>query len=95
MTQPVSIRLEDANRENIDRFAKLTKRSRSFIVNEALEAYLVDRMAYVEDLNAAVASIDTEPSYSAEQVHTWMRAWGTEDEASARKAMTPIHPQRL
>ena len=95
MTQPVSIRLEDKNRENIDRFAKMTKRSRSFIVNEALEVYLVDRMAYVEELNAAIASIDTEPSYSNDQVHTWMRAWGTEDEASARNALTPIHPQRL
>lgn len=67
--QSVSIRLADKNRENIDRFAKLTKRSRSFIINEALDTYLTDRMNYIEDLDAALASIETKPSYNSDLVH--------------------------
>jgi len=55
MIQPVSVRLEDHNRTNVDRFAKMTKRSRSFIINEAVEAYLQDQIQHLEDLNEAVA----------------------------------------
>lgn len=36
MTQPISVRLDDQNKENVDRLAKMTKRSRSFIINEAV-----------------------------------------------------------
>ena len=55
MAQPVSVRLEDDNKKNVDRFAKMTKRSRSFVINEAIAAYLEDRIQYLDELNEAVA----------------------------------------
>ncbi len=36
----VSLRLPDATKARLDRAAKLTRRSRSFLMKEALEAYL-------------------------------------------------------
>ena len=36
----VSIRLPDATKSQLDRAAKLTRRSRSFLMKEALDAYL-------------------------------------------------------
>ncbi len=85
-TTPTTVRLKEQNREDIDRFSKLTKRSRSFIVNEAVELYMKNRIHYLEELNEAVASIDTEPTYPAEEVFTWMKTWGTDDEKSLEKS---------
>ena len=36
--------------------------------------------AYLQELNEAVASIDTHPTIPAEEVFAWMRTWGTESE---------------
>jgi predicted transcriptional regulator len=75
-----SVRLPDATRKNVDKLATLTKRSRSFIINEAVEAYVNDRIAYIADLDAAVHSAETGPSHSGEQIFKWMRSWGQSDE---------------
>lgn len=83
MAQPVSVRLEDQNRDNVDRFAKMTKRSRSFIINEAVEAYLKDRIQYLVELDEAVADAQSGYGHSRDQIHTWMKSWGTENELSA------------
>ena len=56
------------------------------IINEAVEQYLKDRIAYLEDLDRAVASIDTHPTYTADEVFGWMSTWGTEDEKPLEKA---------
>lgn len=83
MAQPVSVRLEDQNRENVDRFAKMTKRSRSFIINEAVEAYLKDRIQYLVELDEAVADAHSGYGHSSDQIHTWMKSWGSENELPA------------
>jgi predicted transcriptional regulator len=75
-----TVRFSEKTLVEMDRFAKLTKRSRSFIINEAVESYLEDRIAYLADLDEAVASIDTQPIYSAETVFGWTKTWGTADE---------------
>ena len=83
MNQPVSIRLNDRNKANVDRFAKMTRRSRSFVINEALEAYLKDRIRYLDQLNEAVADAQSGYGHSSEQVHAWMKSWGTKNESPA------------
>ena len=83
MNQPVSIRLNDRNKANVDRFAKMTRRSRSFVINEALEAYLKDRIRYLDELNEAVADAQSGYGHSSEQVHAWMKSWGTKNESPA------------
>ena len=85
-TTPTTVRLKEQNREDIDRFSKLTKRSRSFIVNEAVELYMKNRIHYLEELNEAVASIDTKPTYLAEEVFTWMNTWGSANEKSLEES---------
>lgn len=77
---PTTVRLKEQNRKDIDRFAKLTKRSRSFIINEAVELYMKNRIHYLEELNAAVDSIDSEPTYPAKEVFAWMNTWGSDEE---------------
>jgi predicted transcriptional regulator len=79
-TETFSIRLPDATRKNIDKLAALSKRSRSYIINEAVEAFVNDRMAYLNDLDTAVRSAETGPGHSSEQIFGWMRTWGKPDE---------------
>jgi predicted transcriptional regulator len=81
-----TVRFSEKTLVDMDRFAKLTKRSRSFIINEAVESYLEDRIAYLADLDAAVTSIDTQPTYSAETVFGWAKTWGTADEKPLAEA---------
>jgi len=80
MTQPVSIQLEDQNPAYIDLFAKMTKRSRSVAINEAVSAYLKDHIQYLDQLNDAVAEAESGYGHSSEQMHAWMKSWGTENE---------------
>ncbi|MBL4745898.1 MAG: hypothetical protein JKY08_05985 [Flavobacteriaceae bacterium] len=80
MSTATTVRFNDETKENIERFAKLTKRSRSFIINAAVEEYIEHNLAYMEELDKAVESIKTEPTYAAQDVHEWMNSWGTEQE---------------
>ncbi len=88
-----TVRFSEKTLVDMDRFAKLTKRSRSFIINEAVESYLEDRIAYLADLDAAVASIEAQPTFSAESVFGWMKTWGTKDETSLAKAGLAASPK--
>ena len=80
VTKPTSVRLPDDVRSQADKLARLTDRSRSYVVAEAVRHYTGERLAYLQELNEAVASIDTEPTYAADDVLAWMHTWGTEDE---------------
>lgn len=89
---PVSVRFNETTKASIDRFAKLTRRSRSFIINEGMEAYMRERLAYIEEINAAIATIDTEPSYDAESVFAWMKTWGTPASVPASEFIKNYQP---
>jgi len=87
IAQPVSVRLENKNRKNIDHFSKITKRSRSFIINAALEDYLKDRIKYLGELDDAVSQAENGEIHTSDEIHTWMKSWGTKNELpSPRKA---------
>mgnify|MGYP000002876265 CR=1 FL=1 len=83
MGNPISIRLADDNQEMVDRFAQMTKRSRSFVINEAVEQYMRDRIQHLEELTDAVADAKSGYGHSSNQIHTWMRSWGSDDEQSS------------
>jgi predicted transcriptional regulator len=75
-----SIRLSSEVKQQVDQLARLTKRSRSFIVKEAVECYIRDRAAYLRDLDAATASAESGVGHSGEQIFAWMKSWGTVNE---------------
>jgi len=72
-------------KNDVDSYASMTKRSRSFIVKEAIAAYMGERVAYLSELYEAVASIDTHPTYDFNKVTNWTKTWGTKDEKSLSK----------
>ena len=41
---------------------------------------MTDTSTYLQDINEAIDSIETQPTYPAEDVHVWMKSWGSENE---------------
>lgn len=75
-----SVRLPDELRQEVDELAKATKRSRSFIVKEAVETYMADQRAYLAAIDEALAEADKGVFISGEAVERWLMSWGTENE---------------
>ena len=75
-----SVRLPDDVKHQLDTVARLSKRSRSFIVNEAVASYLRDRADYIRELDEAVKSIESGVGHSSDQIFAWLNSWGTENE---------------
>jgi len=90
-TPPMTVRFSEETRNNLAQFAELTNRSRSYVINQAVEAFLATRMVYLQELDAAVESVETHPTYAADDVFDWMHTWGTEDEKpfDQTKAIAP------
>jgi predicted transcriptional regulator len=85
-----SVRLPDAVKTQVDELARLTKRSRSFIVQEAISTYVQDRADYMRELDEAVKSAESGNGHSGEQIFGWMRSWGTANELASPEP--DIHP---
>lgn len=74
-----SVRLPDDLRQEVDEFAKATKRSRSFVVKEAVAAYMDDRKAYLQAIEEAVKEADEGVFISGDAVDRWLASWGTDN----------------
>jgi predicted transcriptional regulator len=75
-----SVRLPDEVKSQLDELAALTKRSRSYLVQEAVASYVKDRAAYLQDIDQAMASAESGVGHSGEQIFEWMESWGTDSE---------------
>lgn len=79
-TPATTIRLSEETRSQVDKFAKLTRRSRSFVIQEAVETYIHDRLQYLEELASAVDDAKSGYGHSQKQVNAWLDSWGTDSE---------------
>ena len=68
----LSVRLNAEVREQVDELARITRRSRSFIINEAVETYVRDQGEFVREVQAAVKSAQSGIGHSKEQVFSWL-----------------------
>lgn len=75
-----SVRLPDDLRQEVDQFAKVTRRSRAFVVKEAVAAYMADQRAYLEAIEEGEREADEGVFVSGEAVIRWLQSWGTENE---------------
>lgn len=75
-----SVRLPDEVKTQLDELAIMTKRSRSYLVQEAVLAYVKDRAAYLQEIDQAVASAQSGIGHSGEKIFSWMESWGTQSE---------------
>lgn len=77
--ETLSIRLPDDVKSHVDEIARIRKRSRSFIIKEAIELYVRERAEYARELDEAVKSAQSGAGHSSQQVYGWMDAWAAGD----------------
>ena len=71
-----TVRVESAVKKRLDRLAKSTGRSRSFLAAEALGDYLDVNEWQVAGVRKAMASLDRGEGVPHEQVKAWVKSWG-------------------
>lgn len=78
-----SVRLPDDLRREVDQLAKVTKRSRAYVVKEAVTAYMEEQRAYLAAIDEALGEAESGAFVSGEKVSEWLSSWGKPDEKPA------------
>ena len=77
----VSVRLRKETLEGLDRLAKETRRSKSFLIAEAVQTLIEENAWQVEETRKAVEKADAGgPFVKHEDITAWLRSWGGEGE---------------
>jgi RHH-type transcriptional regulator, rel operon repressor / antitoxin RelB len=82
----ITIRVDKATKDRLEKVARHTKRSKSFLAAEAIEEFLSVQEWQERRIRDARASADRGEVISHEDVLQWVRSWETEDERPMPKA---------
>jgi RHH-type transcriptional regulator, rel operon repressor / antitoxin RelB len=75
-----TVRVDPAVKKRLERLAKSTGRSRSFLAAEALSEYLDLNEWQVEGIKKAILSLDRGEGVAHEDVRQWVKSWGRKRE---------------
>jgi len=78
MADTFSVRLPDDLRAEVDRLAESQKRSRAFIIKEAVEAYVADQQAYDDAIKEGLTEADKGTFISADKAFAWLDQLGVD-----------------
>jgi RHH-type rel operon transcriptional repressor/antitoxin RelB len=79
-TDTFSVRVNRSTKSRLEKLAKSTGRSRSFLAAEAIAAYLDTNEWQISGITAALSSLDRGKGIVHERVNQWVRSWGTAKE---------------
>jgi RHH-type transcriptional regulator, rel operon repressor / antitoxin RelB len=80
-----TVRVDAAAKKRLERLAKSTGRSRSFLAAEAINDYLDVNEWQVAGIKQAIASLDRGEGVSHERVKDWITSWGSRGEQTIPK----------
>ena len=75
-----TVRVDVAVKKRLQKLAKDTGRSRSFLAAEAIENYVDTNEWQVAGIKQAIASLDQGYAVPHEQVKKWVFSWGRKNE---------------
>jgi RHH-type rel operon transcriptional repressor/antitoxin RelB len=81
----VSVRIDPAIKKRLEKLAKSTGRSRSFLAAEAINEYLDLNEWQVAGIAKAVVSLHRGEGVPHERVKEWVSSWGSKKERAAPK----------
>ncbi len=81
-TVPVSGRIDKAISERLDALAKSTARSRSFLISEAVKAYVEDQAWQIEAIKEGIKAADQGKFASDERVLKTFAKYGVSNDES-------------
>lgn len=79
----VSVRINGAAKKRLEKLAKSTGRSRSFLAAEAINEYLDLNEWQVAGIKNAMTSLDRGEGILHERVKEWVNSWGSRKERPA------------
>jgi predicted transcriptional regulator len=72
----ITVRIDGSAKKRLEKLAKSTGRSRSFLAAEAINDYLNVNEWQVAGIKQAIASLDADGGIPHEEVEKWVRSWG-------------------
>jgi RHH-type rel operon transcriptional repressor/antitoxin RelB len=80
-----TVRVETGVKKRLERLAKSTGRSRSFLAAEAINEYLELNEWQVSGIKRAIASLDRGEGIPHDMVKDWIESWGGANEKPVPK----------
>lgn len=83
-----SFRMDDDLSPQLDEIAQSLRRSKSWIINDALRLYIEReqrRQEMLRETEEALADLEANRLLSGEEVMKWLETWGTNHEIEAPK----------
>ena len=81
----VSVRIDPSSKKRLEKLAKNTGRSRSFLAAEAINEYLDLNEWQVGGIQKAMVSLDQGEGVAHDRVKEWVSSWGSKKERAAPK----------
>ena len=79
-TVPLSLRISEKKAREIETLAKATDRSKSWLLEQALDAYLETQSWQVARIERGLAELERGEGRPHEEVAEWLSGWGREGE---------------
>ena len=80
-----TVRVDSAVKKRLEKLAKSTGRSRSFLAAEAIGEFVDVNEWQIAGIKRAMASMDRGEGVGHDQVMEWIRSWGSDKELPAPK----------
>ena len=84
-TATFTVRVDTGAKKRLERLAKSTGRSRSFLAAEAINEYLEVNEWQVAGIRRAIASLDRREGIPQHVVKDWVASWGSANERPVPK----------
>ena len=81
MADTFSVRLPDDLKAEVEKIAAATRRSRAFIVKEAVAAYVDEQRAFMTAIDEAIIEADKGVFISGDKVFAWLEELRTNPDA--------------
>ena len=81
-----SFRLDDDLEEQLQAIATTLRRSKGWIINDALRLYLAreeQKQQMLKETEEAIADLEAGRVVSGREVAKWLSTWGTDEESAA------------
>jgi len=79
----LSIRLNSRTKSKLEALAKASRRSKSFLAAEAIEAFVAAEAWQLGEIEAGVKDLDANHVVDHDEVRGWLQSWGRKGERKA------------
>jgi RHH-type transcriptional regulator, rel operon repressor / antitoxin RelB len=76
MTTTLSVRLNVETKKRLEKLAKRSRRSKSFLAAEAISAYLETESWQLNEIQAGLKELEKGEGVEHENVAAWLSSWG-------------------